>query len=100
MRAEFHGNSWCFIDEVLGNVRFDQALMDATWVGPGAVEGYVKAVHGLDLGEMPKMGGPSQRARGVRSLPQLGNHQDLFGGRYGRLRLNADGTTEAAGQNG
>lgn len=94
VRAEFHGNSWFFIHDELGKVKFDQALIDATRVGPGVVEGYARAVHGLDLGTAPRMKG-----FGVTGAHQLGAYPGTSTP-FGRIRLNEDGTTEPAGQHG
>lgn len=93
VRAEFSSGYWAFMDpaEPGHRVRFDQALIDATWVGPGQVEGYVKAVHGVDIEQVWAMNSRQKLALGITSNHRFGleSHQ--------RLRLNPDGTIEKMG---
>lgn len=49
-RMEHRGESWVIVDPEAANnpgVVFDQAIVDATLVQEGLVEGYITAIHGL-----------------------------------------------------
>lgn len=90
VRAEFLNGSWYFVgDKNHGaNVKFDQALVEATWVGPGAVEGYVKSVHGVDHGAVEFSNTRSKLNMGILVGHNFGT------AKYRRVRLNEDGTIE------
>lgn len=50
-RIEFLNSRWYIVDpdNASNHVPIDTALMDVTFFRPGVVEGYVVAVHGLDM---------------------------------------------------
>lgn len=49
-RLEWQERAWFIVDpdNEEDNVQIDQAVVDTTYIGRGAVEGFILAVHGLD----------------------------------------------------
>lgn len=72
-------------------MRFEQAVMYATWVGENAVEGIVKSVHGVDMSVLklldPKPG--LVREMGINALPCFEDCR-----KHLAVRLMPDGTVE------
>jgi hypothetical protein len=51
-RMQARGEQWVIVDpdNASNSVSFDQAIVDATLVQEGLVEGYITAIHGLSSG--------------------------------------------------
>lgn len=94
MRAEYAQGSWSFMDpsNPQNRVKFDQALMDATHVNRTHIEGYVRAVHGVDLEIAQYLDIRTKESLGIMAAHRLGRGQTLQ-----RVRLMPDGTVEKVG---
>jgi hypothetical protein len=90
VRAEFYDGVWGFTcrGNPQGRVRFDQALIDATFVGNGVVEGYVKSVHGADMDLVKYLGTNVKIDLGITGPKNLAPQS------YRRVRLMPDGLVE------
>lgn len=74
VRAVFKNNSWGF--EPMFNpgnrVPFDQALIDATRIAPGVVEGFVRSSHGISFEHTQYMDARTRESLGITSAHRLG----------------------------
>lgn len=89
VRAEFNGSSWAFVDQDRNHVAFDQAVMDATFVGRTAVEGYVVSVHGIPHEVAEAMPAKIRQQLGIKAVHSLGHGPTIK-----RLRLMEGGAIE------
>lgn len=89
VRAEFNGVSWAFVDEDRNHVAFDQAIMDATYVGRTSVEGYVVSVHGIAHEIADNMPAKIRQSLGIKAIHSLGHGPTIK-----RLRLSDGGQIE------
>ena len=92
--AEFTNGSWAFVDMANPNnrVKFDQALLDATFVGRSRAEGFVKSVHGIDMEIAQHLDSQTKIALGVTATHRLGRGPTLK-----RVRLCEGGVIEQVG---
>jgi hypothetical protein len=87
--AEFVDGSWGFAcGSPEGRIRFDQAIIDATFVGDGVVEGFVKSVYGVDAEVVKYLTTKVKKDMGIMGVHVLG-----VPNRY-RVRLMPDGRVE------
>ena len=70
-------------------VRFDQALIDATFASPTKVEGYVRSVQGVDHEVAQYLDSATKSMFGITARHRLGRIGTLH-----RLRLMPDGSIE------
>lgn len=94
VRAEFTNGSWAFVDMTnpSNRVRFDQALVDATYVGHTRVEGFVRSVHGVDLEIAQHLESQLKLELGIAGVHRLGRGPTLK-----RVRLMEGGGIEQVG---
>lgn len=91
--AEYSQGSWAFIDPFnpSNRVKFDQCIMDATNVREHRVEGFVKAVHGIDQALCQYFDRATREDVGITPYQALANP-----GSRRRVRLMEGGTVEDA----
>lgn len=94
------GLGWSIIDpnNATISIPFDQAIVDATVVEEGYVEGYIQSAHGIDIDLVGHLDLETQRALGIGAqlLPQKPIGRILAGGMR-RVRLTEDGSIERIG---
>lgn len=81
--------AWKFVDEDGNTVPFDQAIVDATYVSPERVDGYVVAVHGLPMEVTQYLPLKTLSGLGVNATHRLGH-----GPTVRRVRLTEGGVME------
>jgi hypothetical protein len=96
-RLEWRGAQWAIVDpdNVNALVPFDQAIVDATLVQQGLVEGYITSIHGLGADIADLCDGETLRALGVGA--QLVSQKPpscIRAKGMQRVRLMEDGTVE------
>lgn len=94
------GQGWSIIDpkDATINIPFDQAIVDATWVESNYVEGYVTAIHGVDMDLVGHLDIETLRALGIGA--QLVSQKPIghiLAGGMRRVRLTQDGSIERVG---
>lgn len=91
VRATYANGTWAFVDPSNPSFRLplEQALIDVTYVRHHLVEGYVKAVHGVDMEQVKYLDSHTRSVLGI-----AGNHRLGRVGTMKRVRLMSDGTVE------
>lgn len=76
VRAEYFpaSKTWAFVDPAQPGLRvpFDQALIDVTYSRPNIVEGYVRAVHGVEQTVVGWLDSRTRASIGITATPRLG----------------------------
>ena len=83
--------SWAFLDPSNPKSRLlvDQALIDATLIRHNLVEGFVKAVHGVDMEMVQYLPSRARADLGITGTHRLGRVGTLY-----RVRLMPNGAVE------
>ena len=93
VRVEYFpaNKSWAFVDPANPTYRLEveQALIDATLIRHGLVEGLVKSVYGVDMDKIQFLSSRTKHDLGITATHRLGRSGTLH-----RVRLNCDGTVE------
>ena len=91
VRATYANSTWALFDPSNPSFKLtvDQAVIDVTLYRHNLVEGYVKAVHGVDMEQVKYLDSHARAALGITGMHRLGRTGTLK-----RVRLMSDGTVE------
>lgn len=89
--ATYANGTWTFVDPAnrAFGVPVEQAVIDVTYARNHFVEGYVKAVHGVDMEQVKYLDSHTKTVLGITGTHRLGRV-----GTMKRVRLMPDGTIE------
>lgn len=89
--ATYANGSWAFVEasNSSNRVKFEQALIDATFVAANRVEGYVRSIHGIEQSLSDNLDSDTRSAFGIKAAHRLGRVGTLH-----RVRLMPDGVIE------
>jgi hypothetical protein len=89
VRMECRNGTWAFVDSDNNKVDFDQAIVDATYIGKYTVEGFVVSVHGVDQEIAQYLDSKTRQELGIKAVHSLGAGPTLR-----RVRLMQGGEIE------